>query len=202
VQAYRGRGAGRYALTPTCTGGPCAGQVGHDDLELLEREACIDAARLCAFEDMAPFNGAVGPSRARTLFQNCLTRGTVAGQSCSAACDDDDAKEICEGIIATMPFYADQSPACLDTLAGCMDDCADATDEDATPDEFWSTVLGICWMHGLNGSCDSFARDTVECGGTLARESHDRCMQECASTTGAWIDDLDTMCDEACEDLQ
>lgn len=203
VKPYQERGQGRFTLKPTCTGGTCAGEpLPVEELDMASLDFCVERARSCAFADLESYAGAVGPARARTIFQTCLADAVTEDHApCTLACDGEGSKEICEDIIGSLPFYADQSDECLRTVEECMEACNTAGgDLEWDAEEFSSTPVAICWTHGLNGTCDAFARDTEECGGRLERGSNDRCHEECESTTGAWLDDLDTLCVEACDE--
>lgn len=50
----------------------------------------------------------------------------------------------------------------------------------------------------FNGSCPDVEQLEV-CGGPLADDSCEACYIRCHQRTGAWVDDLDTICDEDCE---
>ncbi len=204
VKPYRGDGAGRYELRPTCTGGPCAGEPVIVPMTIDLRAQCIDAARTCAFDKLPAFDGAVGAVRARSVFQSCLTTVTGDdGEACGEACIDPadaSAKDTCDAIVADLPFYADQDAACFKVVDDCLEECADAAHgDDANAEEVWQTTIGICWDAGFNGTCDGYARDHAACGGDVAADSDEDCHNYCESTTGAWLDDLDTICTEACE---
>jgi len=49
---------------------------------------------------------------------------------------------------------------------------------------------------GFNGTCDSYARELAVCGGNLELETVEACHLHRQSTDGAWIDDLDIICEE------
>ena len=87
----------------------------------------------------------------------------------------------------------------METLDGCLDSCFEMGDDSGGSDELWETREGICWEHGFNGNCDSYARGHAACGGTYAADSNEQCHALCESTTGAWTDDLDTLCVEECD---
>jgi hypothetical protein len=204
VKPYQNVGEGNYELRATCTGGPCAGEPVVVPMDADLRAECIAAARECAFEALPAYDGAVGPARARSVFQTCITTVTGDdGEACGEACDasdDDSARALCDDIIGALPFYADQDGDCVDVVASCLDDCdgaASGADENA--EEVWETSIGMCWNNGYNGACDSYARAHEACGGDNEADSPEDCIAHCESTEGAWIDDLDTICEEACE---
>ncbi|MEZ4365120.1 MAG: hypothetical protein R2939_02390 [Kofleriaceae bacterium] len=202
VRAYQGVGTGDYTLSAACTGGPCAGEPIVVPLTAETRGECLEAARECSFAALPAYDGAVGPARARTIFQGCLGRVTASGgEACGEACrDDDDAQAVCEDLISALPFYADQDATCLGELEDCMDSCVDAGGG-GTPEEMWSTEIAICWSNGFNGTCDGYARGHSRCGGDeYVTGSTEACYALCHATTGAWLDDLDDLCDQACED--
>ncbi|MFK7991620.1 MAG: hypothetical protein AB8I08_36725 [Sandaracinaceae bacterium] len=214
VRAYREEGDGDYELNVRCVGGPCAGELPPPESEYDVGEAyeCISQARACAFERLPRYNGRVGEARAQLIMQGCLEEASLDdGTGCTAACewtneDDeyDTASSLCDAIVGTLPFYADQSEACLGTVTSCMDDCIDAADYGYGWDdgELWSSPEALCWENGFNGTCDGYARATAACGGELRPESAGECTALCHSTTGAHIDDLDTLCssDHWCEE--
>lgn len=209
ARAYRGRGAGGFSLLATCTGGPCAGEAppAGEALTVSQRGHCVDAARRCAFEGLPRFNGHVGPARARSLFEACISSvaleaGTVACTTACAALTDEDesAVELCDDVIGGLPFYADQSGACLVKANACVDDCVYAghgSDELAT--KLWTTHGSLCWHSGLNGTCDGYARGHEVCGGDYAEGSTAECLALCHATIGAHVEDVDTTCEEQCE---
>jgi len=201
VRAYQNQGAGKYSFKITCTGGPCAGQPVVRVLTIEEKAECIGAARTCSFAALPQYAGNVGPARARTVFEGCLDAAqTFAdGVACDDACDGTEGTALCNSVISALPFYADQSGACITELEECMDTCFENGNDADADSELWETRLGICWEHGFNGNCDSYARGHAKCGGSYADDSNEECHALCESTDGAWMDDLDLICVEACD---
>ncbi|MDX2091144.1 MAG: hypothetical protein SFX73_25010 [Kofleriaceae bacterium] len=200
VKAYQNHGAGKYTFKISCNGGPCAGEPAVLDLSAEDKGECIEKARVCSFAALPSHNGNVGAARARTIFENCLgdAMTTDHGAQCDDACDGDDAKAICDDIIADLPFFADATPACIAELNTCLDECTNYDDGEA--DEVSYTSVGVCWTNGFNGTCDNYARGHAACGGTdYTADSTAACHAFCQATNGAWIDDLDLICEEACE---
>ncbi|MBP6633309.1 MAG: hypothetical protein KBG28_14820 [Kofleriaceae bacterium] len=196
VQPYRGEGKGRYSLVVTCTGGTCAGEGPDDgDLDVAGAEVCIRNARECAFSRLPRYGGAVGPARARGLFEECLAEAPRCADVCT---DFDGGRELCDGIIADLPFFADQDGACLGALAECLTECHDLG-EDQVPDDLGTSAEGVCWQFGSNGTCPGYARSLTTCGGTIAPDGNAACHALCEATRGAWVDDLDLLCVEACD---
>jgi hypothetical protein len=196
VRAYQGQGEGDYSLEVTCTGGPCNGEPVVDTLDDDQAGDCVARARACAFDGLGAYDGNVGPVRARQLFEGCLATLTIEseGLSCKTACDEPERKGICDGLIGLLPFYADQSAACIAELDECLEVCSE--------DAGGGLVNGaehICLLEGLNGTCDSFARGHADCGGSYTDDSNEECHAFCESTFGAWNDDLDTICTEQCD---
>jgi hypothetical protein len=69
-------------------------------------------------------------------------------------------------------------------------------------DDFWTTPEAICWAMGFNGTCDGYARGHATCGGDeYTTDSPGECHAFCRATSGAWMDDLDTICTDECGDL-
>ena len=213
ARAYQGRGFGSYAIRVTCLGGPCAGELPppESDLDPDDVASCVSQARRCAFAELPRYEGRVGDVRARQIFDECLGRASLRdGATCAAACDwlgeeadseYDDARGLCDDVIGELPFWADQSAECFGTLDRCMSDCYSAGGDSSSADELWRTNEAICWRDGLNGTCPGFARSHETCGGDIRNESARECTELCHSTTGAFIDDLDTLCssDSDCE---
>ena len=214
ARAYEGRGSGTYAIRVTCLGGPCAGELPPPESELGVDDvaSCIAQARRCSFEALPGYEGRVGEVRASQIFTECLGRSSLSdGASCAAACDwqgddsdvdYDDARPLCDDVIGQLPFWADQSTTCLGLLDSCMSDCYDAGSYGYHDDgDLAYTVEATCWSGGFNGNCTIFARAHEACGGDIRAESSRECTQLCHSTTGAHIDDLDTLCssDSDCE---
>lgn len=199
VRAYQNTGAGNYAFDIACNGGPCAGQPFVRPLTFEEEAECITAARKCSFAALPQYGGAVTATKARTIFEGCLDAAKTYEDSaeCDSACSGE-GKDLCDAEIAALPFYADQSPACITELDECLDSCfeigggGDADDISDMPEY-------MCWELGFNGTCDSYARGHVACGGTYADDTNEQCHAFCESTDGAWMDDLDTICVEACD---
>jgi hypothetical protein len=101
-------------------------------------------------------------------------------------------------MIKSLPYYADASPECIAELTDCLGTCVDLGDGGA--DELTSTAASMCWETGFNGTCDGYARGHKKCpGGTYEDESSEQCHALCESTDGAWTDDLDLICVEACD---
>lgn len=216
VRAYQGQGSGRYRVTATCLGGPCNGEFPEPEhpLDVDQVAECIQQARRCSFEALPGYGGRVGEFYAAQIFNNCIGQASLDdGASCATACewtDDDDngtwgdAIGLCNDITQSLIFYADQTAACLSLLDSCISDCYDAGEYGYGYDdgELYSTVESLCWADGFNGTCDGHAREHEACGGTIVTDSAGECVSLCHSTTGAHIDDLDTLCgyDSDCED--
>jgi hypothetical protein len=199
ARAFQGQGAGAYELTVTCTGGPCNGEFPPPDeaLDLADVNRCISRTRQCVTDRLPSLGTAVGPVRSRNLWDACLAeQATVDGASCETACDGTD---ICDGLIADLPFYADHPTECMAQLGTCMDVCYDAGDvdendtsgDDLLPEE-------VCLAGPFGGSCRFWPRETEACGGWMPADGRAECMSLCRTTTGAWIDDLDILCEEQC----
>ena len=204
ARAFQNKGAGSFEVTLECTGGPCDGEFEPELLSVEDADSCIARARKCAFKEMAQFGGDVGPARAASLFDGCLNMlGTEDGSSCSSACDDPDddfaskPSDVCESVVAQIPFYADQKAACLAEVDSCLEDCTDLAD--GSIDDIFDAGFSRCWTFGFNGTCPSYARDHEACGGALEDGTSEQCHERCESIDGAWSDDLDDICDLACE---
>jgi hypothetical protein len=208
VRAYQGNGSGSYSISIECTGGPCSGDpVIAPLLAPSDADACIALARDCAFEDMQVYAGAVGPARARTLFDGCLNKtSTPGGLACASACEGADATAVCEVNIAAIPFYADQSEQCIGELNRCVSECKNYADGNYWYDDGVSDGPDfICTFESLHGSCDGYARDHEWCGGANAHESHAQCNDFCFNAWNAFSDDDYGTCAEECgqpEDYQ
>ncbi len=211
VRAYKNQGTGDYTLTIRCDGGPCAGeQPPPQTVELTndQKARCMTKARLCAFDKMGVYNGAVGPARARELVTTCLAEVTLESWetdlpvSCVDACQGEDATAMCESLIAKLPWFADRSPECLVEWDTCMSDCYPSGSDSyyVYDDEIYYTPEGVCVHEALfNGNCWYYITDIEPCGGPVPIDTHESCMLYCQNTQGAWMDDLDTICDEECE---
>ncbi len=199
VRAFKGEKSGRYTLKITCTGGPCKGEPFVKPLEADEAGACIAIARECAFDKLPSFKGVLGPVKARAAFEDCIAKGSLTGgTSCARACDGDVAQSICDSEIGLLPFFADQSKACLDEFEDCMDSCYDAGGNEQGLEDGPEQV---CLSTGFNNTCDSYARGHKLCGGGYESGSAEQCHALCESTFGAWNDDLDDICTMECGDL-
>ena len=201
ARAFRNQGAGKYEISLECTGGPCNGEpfvTDPDDLDVSDTEECIVEAFNCSIADLPRWNGAVGETRAASIFNGCLARHTVFDNSCSVACDTSpDAQDLCSSVIRSLPFYADQSQACHETLTGCMDSCV-GEGGFGFADEIWEHDFAMCWENGFNGTCDGFARQMPECGGVVQNDTA-VCYLECFSSPfGVFNDDLDSGCRDDC----
>jgi hypothetical protein len=202
ARAFKGEGAGEFELTLTCTRGPCAGEFPppEEGLDAGDANRCISRARKCVTDRLPSLGTAVGPSRSRKLWDQCLAeQSTFDGESCETACEG---TEICDELVADLPFYADQPPACMARLTECMDACYDAGDvdeNDALEDIFGVRLPEeVCWSGPLSGSCRFWPRETEACGGPMPTAERAECMSLCRTTAGAWIDDLDILCEEEC----
>jgi hypothetical protein len=197
VKPYQGEGAGRYELVATCVAGACAGDPpGAGPLDAAGATACVRNARACSFDRLPAFNGAVGPARSREIFETCLG----ADPGCADVCTDfAGGRDLCDAIIADLPFYADQDAGCYAVLESCMSDCYAIVGEEFVPDELELSAEARCWATGYNSTCEGYARGHVACGGSYADGSNDACLAHCEATTGVWIDDLELQCVEACD---
>jgi hypothetical protein len=207
VRGYRNQGAGSYTLQAECLAGPCAGETPPPpvvELDDQQKAECVRKARECSVAALPAYNGYVGSVRAKQIFDRCLGETTVESwesdipASCAPACQGEDEAYVCDAIVSLLPWLADQTPECIDTYNGCIEDCYDAGYGQA--DE---AVLeggeGVCTTGeaAFNGSCVD-VRDLTTCGGRWEPDSCEACYIECYYTFGAWNDDLDTICTDAC----
>ena len=213
ARAYRGEGQGDYTVRVRCVGGPCNGEVPPPDpdevLSAAEVGECIEVARRCAFERLPRYEGRVGDARAAVLIDECLQEAAVADVACAGVADwvnpdedNDAARYLLDAIREDLPFYADQSATCLGVLEGCISECHSASAWGYSGDNLQDTAEMMCWEGIWNGDCDSYARGHAACGGERLADSSADCTALCHSTTGAFIDDLDTACssDSDCAD--
>ena len=208
VRGYQNQGAGAYSLSAECLGGPCAGEIPPPpvvELDDEEKAFCVRQARECAIAKLPAYNGAVGPVRSKQVFDTCLAEGTVEtwqsdiDATCAPACAGEDESYVCNAIIELLPWLADQTTECVGEYNLCVEECYDA----AWGDNDTSVIYGgegICATGeaAFNGSCPQVSQLEV-CGGPWADDSCEACYTRCFQRTGAWIDDLDTICDEECE---
>ncbi len=161
VRAYHGKGTGDYALTVSCTGGPCGGDpITKPLLDPPVASACIKRARECAFDAMGTHEGTVDLTVAQQLFAGCLAQEKVDGMPCKQACEGELATRLCNGIVEMVPFYASQSQQCLQQLSGCLEACYewDYVGIDGNGDGLYKGGEHMCLFDGMNGTCDAYAR--------------------------------------------
>jgi len=195
IAAYEGRGTGDYKVKVTCTGGPCAGQAFVRPLEESQKNECIQKARECALVKARPASGSGNASIAsvRAAWASCLADTMLAGgESCKPACDEGDAQTTCKGIIQAVKYFASKPATCTAALNDCMSQCVDAGDHSDISEQ-------ICMLDGFNGTCDGYARANAACGGSEQPGSNEECHSLCRATSGAWMDDLDVICEESCD---
>jgi hypothetical protein len=204
VRAFQNNGAGGYDFGVTCDAGPCNGDFTTALLKDFEADECLDKARDCSFEDMQVFNGAVGPVRARSILEECNNKlSTNAGQSCASVCiptgpsNSAGPDDVCDSIIAELPFFADQTTACIGQLDFCMTECTSLSDNGFqfdSEEEIFEEAFSRCWAFGLNNNCPDYARTHEDCGGANEADSEEDCEELCAASSGAWADDLSSAC--------
>lgn len=194
VAGYEGRGAGDYKIKVTCTGGPCAGQPFVRPLEEGQKNECMQKARECTLVKARPASGSgnVSIATVRSTWATCLNDTMLAGgESCKPACDGE-AESTCKDIQGSLKFFVSKPQACTEVLNDCMSQCIDSGDGSDVSE-------GTCMVHGFNGTCPGYARAQVACGGAEAPDSNEQCHSLCRATSGAWMDDLDTICEESCD---
>lgn len=203
VRAFENRGSGSFDFVIECTGGPCAGEFADEPLSNDQAGDCIERARACAFDEMGRFNGAVGSTRARQLFEGCLDKLTSRGASCAQACrpglaGDDSPEKVCEEVIDALPLFADfDTPACIGALDECLAECAALAG--SSPTLFSDLAFARCWTFGLNGSCRGYASELEACGGAVDPTSSEECHLFCEATDGAWTADVSGLCSDRCD---
>ena len=207
IRAWQERGAGDYSLSVTCNGGPCAGEVPDPvvaPLDNAQKMECVMKARRCSMDNMHRYNGAVGPARARKLVNDCLAEVTIDDwdsdlpRSCENACDDD-AEFVCDSLYKKLPWFADRNGECLQEWDSCMGECYSLGGDFDSDDELYYSTEVICAHEALfNGNCWWYVNDLQICGGQLELESDEACLSYCQNTTGAFMDDLDIICEEEC----
>lgn len=202
ARAFRNQGSGKYEISIECTGGPCNGDLLDpvdpiQDADISDIHDCLVDAFDCSFDELPSWGGRVGQTRAANIFKGCLAKTPMFdGTSCEQACDhDSDTQDLCNSIVSSLPFYADQSADCLQEVDNCMDTCMDG--DNGGSDEIWETGLAMCWENGFNGTCNGYATQLTACGGTVQNDTA-VCYATCYSSSGVWMDDLDTICEDEC----
>ncbi|MBW2525730.1 MAG: hypothetical protein JRI23_16220 [Deltaproteobacteria bacterium] len=208
VRAYEGNGAGDYTLEVTCAGGPCAGGTPDPvevELDLDQQAECLYLVRECAFAKLPGYDGYVGPTRARNIVNECLHEHTVDDDesdlqaTCRPLCDGDN-QGLCDSLIGQLPWFADQSQACLQEWNYCVDDCH----QEAGYNSMWEesleeTAEAVCTLGsgGLGGGCATFIGKVKACGGSLDADDDylTYCKERCEDVAGAWVDDTSDLCD-------
>lgn len=210
VRGYQNEGAGSYTLTASCNGGPCAGETPPPkviELDDREQQTCIRKARECAVTELPKYNGAVGLIRGRQVFDRCLAKQTVETPweelpvSCANACDGDDGSYVCDGVVSILPWLADQAPACVDAWNGWVDECYERGEYvgDISAEMVYGGESVCVYGEVAFNGYPKDVEQTAVCGGPWADDSCEACYLGCHASTGAWLDDLDTICDERCE---
>lgn len=203
VGAYDGQGKGNYDISVTCTGGPCAGDAPPVE-ELTPEEAafCLQQATICAFERLDQIAEDPGADNARAqLLEPCLAQsgGDDIEGSCANACIG--AEDLCNSISERLDFYAATEQACQGELTSCLEECLDVPDAGYSTSNLSESTIAVCLIESpFNSNCDLFAVNHRDCGedAGYANDSEGECFALCEATRGAWIDDLDTICDEQC----
>lgn len=208
VRGYQGHGSGSYTLSATCLGGPCAGEVPPPpvvELSEQEKQECVAKSRVCALDKLPEYNGAVGAVRSQTVWDECISQTTIetavsdVPATCATACQGEEAAPVCEALVAMLPWLADQTSACVGKFNECIGACYDAGYGQADEGiEYGGEAVCTTGIAAFNGSCND-VRDLQVCGGPWAADSCEACYIECHYTSGAWIDDLDTICSETCD---
>ncbi|MEM7604719.1 MAG: endonuclease/exonuclease/phosphatase family protein [Myxococcota bacterium] len=177
IAPFRQRSEGAYELEVRCTGGPCAGEAPPPvALTASETAACLREVGHCALEALPFYNGRVGTVRSEQIVQGCLARTTLEGEvPCGGACEyaegDWSAAGLCEAFTQRLPFYADQSDPCLQTLDACAESCLDAAGNDVPQ------AVEACWSESRG--CDAFALRTRACGGDVEEGGIAECEARC-----------------------
>ena len=98
------------------------------------------------------------------------------------------------GITAELPFFADQSVACVSEYNACMSECAEIGVEASWGEDLWESSVSVCLEGPLHGGCPSYVQNLEACGGELRNESYGQLELRCQSTWGAFNDDLEGLC--------
>lgn len=207
VRANYYRGAGEFSLTASCIGGPCAGDFGPADDNLVHAGTCLERARSCALTRLGSTD-VTDVMGAAALFDDCLAEQSVFDYDCTSACAiDGAANALCTTIVEALPFYASKSAQCRGLANDCLEECNGREEYGSYLEEddfeFWMNSEPVCWNDiEYNGTCDEFARKHVSCGGSdhavADQESFDTCMAWCGAISGAWGSDIDEMCGPGC----
>ena len=191
VAPYQGQGKGKYAIAATCTGN-CSGDV--EPLTPIEQNACLAQARACTLTNLLATSGAISATAAKAAYAAC-----AAEAGCAQVCQiDQEHQALCDSVALDMAYYARTSASCRETFTDCISECT--TYDGVSAEALMELSESMCLLNGYNGTCDGYARDHETCGGTLEADSTAACEGLCAAVFGAWNDDLDTYCEERCED--
>jgi hypothetical protein len=207
VRAYHGQGSGSYELSASCKGGPCNGEFPDPQaLDGGQASECIWQARTCAFRLLATEPAPISAQRAQEMFDGCLGQASLPeGYGCQSACahtgvgyNADAAAELCTSVVGSLSFYAGKTSNCLYELDSCLELCFELQYGDS--DELAHSAPYVCLLGGFNNTCDAYARDHEICGGTEYGDDWQGCCALASATDGAWTDDMDTICEDTCND--
>lgn len=192
IAAYQNRGTGNYNIKVTCTGGPCAGEPFVAPLEPEQVNQCIQKTRECALAKARPASGGfVSIAQARAAWSTCIGQVMADdGKACTTACEGDN-DWTCKAAVEAVKDFAGKPVACEAVFEDCMEQCADYGDDSSESE-------AVCLENGFNGTCPGYAKQRTECGGSVQKDSNEDCHNLCHTTNGAWVDDLDVMCEESC----
>jgi len=204
ASAYRGRGYGDYTLSIECLGGPCANPVESTPLDYLQAADCFKQARECVTALINP-DSPFSTDEADQVWGDCLGAQSTDGVACDTACDGAETVGYCAFIVSELEWLSEETQACRTLHTECVSDCYQASEHaPEAPEGFGDTAESVCVVAGpLNGDCRQFARNHTSCGGSdYEVQSYGECHAECKSTHGAWIDDLNSDCDDICSDYE
>jgi hypothetical protein len=200
IAAYQNRGTGNYNIKVTCTGGPCAGEPFVAPLEPEHVNQCIRKTRECALAKARPAAGGfVSIAKARAAWSECAGQVMADdGKACTTACDGD-SEFTCKAGVEAVKYFAGKPVACETVFKGCMEECTDSGGNGGWGGDSSTESESVCLDIGFNGTCPGYAKQRTECGGSVVLDSNEDCHALCHTTSGAWIDDLDVICEESCD---
>ncbi|MEM9864409.1 MAG: hypothetical protein AAF938_22605 [Myxococcota bacterium] len=205
VRAHRGRGAGDFSITATCTGGPCAGDVEPVELTLARADECLSKANTCTIQAVSAFEGELTIEDFQGLHAACLAE---QGAECVDACDfNENLTLACLSMQNELGnIHRDGFTGCYAELEYCLDVCSDFNPWTYGEPEF--TEMATCWIgyqgdsSSATGSCLGYIGGVEACGGgEYAGDTVDGCLALCGETEGAWTEGPWDGCEEMCDDI-
>ncbi len=161
-----------------------------DSYSLESIDSCLDDVRQCLF-----FQTPLGTSIdvGQEELEICLYAAAEGDDFCQQACEITEQDDYCNELLRSARDFSGPAPQCLDVVQDCMALCIQERPQTAPPPiaeyqagDIYELPYARSWSGLSEHSCERYAREVTDCGGTNPRD----CQGMCEAALATWQDEV------------